>query len=414
MREGWVEAKLSDLVEKIGMGPFGSNIKVSTFVAEGVPIISGAHLIKPILTEDKFNYLTEEHADRLKGSNVQRGDLVLTHAGTVGQVSLIPENSKYERYVVSQRGFYVRPKKSLTDASYLLLFLKYGDGQVQLLSNINRTGVPSLSQPVTFTKQIKVALPPIAEQKRIVNVVLSVDAYIDALQQQVDAVRTARNAVLHELLSAGGDDWTETTLGDECIVKGGKRLPKGTPWSDIPTTHPYIRATDFRNGRIDTSNLVFVPEEIWPVVSRYVIEDGDVLITIAGTIGSVALAPATHIGANLTENAALIRPKSDSLSSNFLHFWLGDSDAQTQIRDLTIGTTQQKLGLFRIESIQILLPPIAEQKRIVEIVSSMDEVIQTAERAVVEAKNLRSGLLSDLLSGEHEIPVSYDELLGAA
>jgi hypothetical protein len=44
----------------------------------------------------------------------------------------------------------------------------------------------------------------------------------------------------------------------------------------------------------------------------------------------------------------------------------------------------------------------------------MDDVIQAAERAVVEAKNLRSGLLSDLLSGEHEIPVSYDELLGAA
>jgi hypothetical protein len=53
-----------------------------------------------------------------------------------------------------------------------------------------------------------------------------------------------------------------------------------------------------------------------------------------------------------------------------------------------------------------------EQKRIVETISSMDDGIEASERAVAAAKNLRSGLLSDLLSGEHEIPKSYDELMG--
>jgi hypothetical protein len=55
-----------------------------------------------------------------------------------------------------------------------------------------------------------------------------------------------------------------------------------------------------------------------------------------------------------------------------------------------------------------------EQRRIVNAVSSIDEVIQSTEQAVFNAKTLRSGLLSDLLSGEHEIPASYDLLLGAA
>jgi type I restriction enzyme S subunit len=219
---------------------------------------------------------------------------------------------------------------------------------------------------------------------------------------------------LHELLSAGGDDWTETTIGSRCVVKGGKRLPKGTPWAVNPTAHPYIRATDFRGGQIDTSNLVYVPDDVWPVVSRYVVQAGDVLITIAGTIGAVALTPDTHIGANLTENAALIRPMDETLNSHFLHLWLMSDTAQRQITDLTIGTTQQKLGLFRIESIEIQLPPIDEQKRIVEVISSMDEVIQATEQTVADVKILRTGLLSDLLSGEHEIPESYDVLVGAA
>jgi restriction endonuclease S subunit len=60
------------------------------------------------------------------------------------------------------------------------------------------------------------------------------------------------------------------------------------------------------------------------------------------------------------------------------------------------------------------LPPIEEQGRIVEIVSSIDDLIESTEHAVADAKHLRSGLLLDLLSGSHEIPESYDRLLGAA
>jgi type I restriction enzyme S subunit len=78
------------------------------------------------------------------------------------------------------------------------------------------------------------------------------------------------------------------------------------------------------------------------------------------------------------------------------------------------STGQTELSREAVNSFPISLPPLDEQKRIVEIVSSMDDVIQTTEQAVTDAKNLRSGLLSDLLSGNHEIPASYDSLLGAA
>jgi restriction endonuclease S subunit len=162
--DDWTVSKLGDVVEKIGMGPFGSNIKISTFVPQGIPVISGAHLGKDKLTEQSFNFITTEHADRISGSNVYRGDLVLTHAGTVGQVSVVPENSKFGRYVVSQRGFYIRPATAIISAEYLLLFLKYGEGHEQLMSNINRTGVPSLSQPVTFVRNMPVRFPSPARQ----------------------------------------------------------------------------------------------------------------------------------------------------------------------------------------------------------------------------------------------------------
>jgi type I restriction enzyme S subunit len=65
-----------------------------------------------------------------------------------------------------------------------------------------------------------------------------------------------------------------------------------------------------------------------------------------------------------------------------------------------------------VSEIEISLPPLQEQKRIVDLISSFDEVISISECAKAEIKNLRSGLLSDLLSGEHEIPESYDLQIG--
>ena len=60
----WPVTTISDIAQKVAMGPFGSNIKVSTFVPEGIPVISGLHLRGYFLEEPEFNYITDEHAER--------------------------------------------------------------------------------------------------------------------------------------------------------------------------------------------------------------------------------------------------------------------------------------------------------------------------------------------------------------
>jgi len=82
--------------------------------------------------------------------------------------------------------------------------------------------------------------------------------------------------------------------------------------------------------------------------------------------------------------------------------------------DRATGSSYPAVRPDDVASFELSLPPLVEQKRIVDILSSMDVLIQSTEQAVVDAKNLRSSLLSDLLSGEHEIPASYDSFLGAA
>jgi len=93
MRDGWTIKRLDEVCAKFGAGPFGSNMKVSTFVDTGIPVVSGNHMTELELLEKSFNYITEEHANKMQSSIVQRNDVVITKAGTIGQVSLIPENS---------------------------------------------------------------------------------------------------------------------------------------------------------------------------------------------------------------------------------------------------------------------------------------------------------------------------------
>src|SRR6185312_5998418 len=107
MEVEWPTATIGAIAERVGMGPFGSSIKVETFVPGGVPVISGQHLTGFMLEDNKFNFITIEHANRLKNSNVRRGDVVFTHAGNIGQVAFIPDSSLYERYVISQRQFFM-------------------------------------------------------------------------------------------------------------------------------------------------------------------------------------------------------------------------------------------------------------------------------------------------------------------
>lgn len=162
--EEWPSATILDIAKKVSMGPFGSNIKIATFVPEGVPIISGNHLRGFFLEEPEFNYITEEHAELLKNSIVYPHDLIFTHAGNIGQVAMIPDECKYGRYILSQRQFYLRCDESKIVPEFLLMFFHSESGQHELLSYANQTGVPSIAQPASNLKKISFKCPSMQEQ----------------------------------------------------------------------------------------------------------------------------------------------------------------------------------------------------------------------------------------------------------
>jgi hypothetical protein len=250
---------------------------------------------------------------------------------------------------------------------------------------------------------LELRLPPILTQRRIVDVLASVDAYIAALQQQADEARTARNAVLHELLTAGGDDWTETTIGATSHFVSARLSP-----ADLDPDMPYIGLEHLDPFSAVITRSGFATNVVASVTP---FEGGDVLFgRLRPYLHKVAFA--TFSGVCSPE--VLVLRALPNCEPKFLHALCSADATVKACVEMSAGTRMPRTNASDLASIKVALPPLSEQKRIVEVVAAMEAIISTTEQTVRDAQNLRSGLLSDLISGGHEIPATYDRLLGAA
>ena len=128
-----------------------------------------------------------------------------------------------------------------------------------------------------------------------------------------------------------------------------------------------------QEGTVITESLLYVPEDIIPMISKYTISSEDVYITVAGTIGRVGLIPDDISGANLTENADKL--VFSHLNKKWLIAMLESPFLQEQITACTTQVGQPKLAIKRIESFLIPLPPQSEQSRIANAIDSVVSLI---------------------------------------
>ena len=176
------------------------------------------------------------------------------------------------------------------------------------------------------------------------------------------------------------ESWEWCKLGTITTVLGGKRIPAGRKLSQEDTGHIYIRVSDMKEDTVSTDNLLYVPEDIYPSISRYIINKDDVYITVAGTIGRIGKIPPELDGANLTENAD--RLVFRNINQDWLIRCLQSPFVQLQITDVTTKVGQPKLAILRIQNLIIPLPPLAEQQRIVAKIEELFAVLDSIKESL--------------------------------
>lgn len=150
--------------------------------------------------------------------------------------------------------------------------------------------------------------------------------------------------------------WRMGTLGEVCSIKGGKRLPKGEELVDTPNSHPYIRVADMCDERFVSLNddFQYVEDDVQKEIKRYIVNAGDVIISIVGTIGNVNIVDETLDNANLTENCVKL-VDLQGVSSYYLYELLKSPKGIDAINEGIVGGVQSKLPLYNIERIPVIL-----------------------------------------------------------
>ena len=264
------------------------------------------------------------------------------------------------------------------------------------------TAVPSLTTDVL--NEVEIDLPPLGEQERVVRVLGALDDKIAANTKLNGYLADLGDTLFAQALKENKQEIAYRTVESFCEVKGGKRLPKGSELISDVNSHPYIRVRDLNNTTVLqlTPEMLYVDDETQANISRYIVNDGDVIVSVVGTIGLTAYIGNTLNGANLTENCNKLTSFNGDLAA-WSYFFLRSPDGAEAIRLGTVGAVQAKLPLKNIKSIEVPFIPALEMKKTVAKLNDILSAIQTNLVESLALGELRTTLLPRLISGEIDV-----------
>lgn len=380
---------ISELIDEIAMGPFGSNIKVECFVDDGIPVLNGSNLNGFFLTEDSFRYVTEEKADSLGRANAHRGDIVITHRGTLGQIVCIPETSKYDRYVISQSQFRVKCNEKVLP-EYLVYYFHTAIGQHKLLSNASQVGVPALARASTTFQKIEVEIPDIKTQQKVVSVLNAIEAKINVNRSINENLEQQAKALYQQMfIENTSPDWVEGSLRDIADITMGQS-PSGSSYNEDG-----IGAIFFQ-GRAEFS-FRFPTIRLYTTEPKRMACANDILMSVRAPVGDLNIA---HTDCCIGRGLAAIHSKTNHQS--FVLYTMFSLRKQLDVFNGE-GTVFGSINRNSLNDMPILIPSDGAIEKFERIVAPMDAAIRNNYDEICRLQTVRDSLLPRLMSGELDV-----------
>lgn len=408
-------------VSNIGVykkGPFGSKLTKSLFVPKSkntVKVFEQKNAIKKDASLGNY-YITEEYYNsEMKGFSVEPGDIIVSCAGTIGETYVLPNN--IEKGIINQ----ALMRMNIVDSINLDFFLYYFDHILKKSANkaSNGSAIKNIP-PFDIFKAMLFPLPPIEEQQRIVEKLNQILPLIDEYGKEEDELITLcqkfpeemKKSVLQSAMQGKLTKQLETDSSlDELLKKNNISVSEDSDVIDIPESWKYVKlgnlvSLPIKRGKAPkyvtkSSVLVFAQkcnQKYGPVsmekalylnedlLKRYNEEDfvkaNDIVInsTGGGTMGRVGfveptvvdipekIVPDTHV--------TLVRANTNIILERYLYTFC--KSMQPSMESLGVGSTNQtELRPEIISNLNVPLPPIEEQQRIVEKLNKILPIIDS-------------------------------------
>ncbi len=328
----------------------------------------------------------------------EKGDILVSVRAPVGDINIAPVECCIGRGLAALRG-----TKIYNDYLYFVMnyfkdtLVKIGQGST--FEAINKKDLFKL----------KIPFPIISEQKKIAEILTSMDEAIEKKQEIIDKTRKLKKSLMQELFTRGighkkfkkteiGEipvDWEVVKVQDVCEKPEYGYTESAT---EKPIGPKFLRISDIQDGKVNWENVPFCHCSN-SIKEKYVLKPGDILFVRTGaTTGKsyiIKKCPEAVFASYLIRVVTKGR-----INSNFLYLVFNSFIYWRQIKEQIGGSAQGGVNASSLSSIKVPLPPLHEQKKIAEALTSVDEEIENEIANKERLEGIKKGLMQVLLTGK--------------
>jgi type I restriction enzyme, S subunit len=264
-------------------------------------------------------------------------------------------------------------------------------------------------------RKIPAVLPPLPEQKKIADILTTVDDKISSIDSQIQQTEQLKKGLMEKLLTEGIEhtEFKETEIGRIPVGWDVKTIDSINEIVDYRGKTPQksnsgiflITARNIKGGRINYSvSQEFIPKENYEeVMRRGKPQIGDVLITTEAPMGEVAVIDDEKVA--LAQRIIKLRGKQGILFNGFLKYYLASHYFQKRLDLESTGSTVKGIKGSRLKNMLLIVPPLPEQKQIATILSTVDDKLDILTQKKSQYQTLKKGLSQQLLTGRMRVKV---------
>ena len=424
----------ADILDRRGITP--KKLGGDFIHKKGKRVIS-AKLIKNNIvdfTADQPRFVSDTIYKKWMKTPLYEGDVLLTSEAPSGSVAYIKETKEW---CLGQRLFCLRPNPSIVYGKYLFYVLQTKKLQHDINARSTGTTVSGIRQSELV--KIVIPLPPLPTQKMIAEILGTLDEKI-AINKKTnknleeiakalfkswfidfDPVRAKAedrsNGLPNAISELFPDSFEDSELGRipkgwkiktadqlcEVITKGTTPTSIGGQFSDEGI--PFYKVESIsESGQIIPGKYSFIDNEVDLLLKRSRIIEGDILFSIAGTIGRTTLMRKENVPANTNQALAILRPNSNLISSEFMYLYLQDKKRIELARSRVVQSVQANFSLGELKSLPLVVPSESLRKRFEGIIEKLFDKITITHNNSIHLTKIRNALLPKLISGELRIP----------
>ena len=404
--EEWEIKKLSEVTLKIADRDHTTPI----YVDQGIPIISPKDFNSlEIIEFNDCKFITEEaHQINRKKTDIQVGDIIFTRIGAgLGKACIV--TSVMPEFSILHSAVMIRPNEIIIIGSLMIYLLKSSVIQKQISLGIQSIGVPDLG--IEKINNLKVTIPNLVEQQQIAEILSTNDALITKTDELIEKTKEIKQGLMQELLTKGigHTEFKDSELGRipkewevKSIAEISIKITDGEHQSPkvFNSGLPLVSAKDIKERDVDFSDVKYVAEDDFKkYITKCNPQSNDILVVSRGATIGRAICIRTSRVFCLMGSVILIKLDLKALDGIFLNNYLLMKSTQVKLLNSSGSSAQQAIYLKDIAKVQIPVPTLSEQKRMGEILSFVDDKLETLKNRKQQLQEIKQGLMQDLLTG---------------